>query len=145
MQTVRINDKISGAKQPEVEAFTELAADGFKAVINNRPDGEDAQQPGSAAEKQAAATAGMAYAHIPVTGATITEADVRAFQAALADADGPVLAHCKGGTRSLTLWVLGEVLDGRMRADEIRAFGEQRGFDLRGAEAWLARHAADKS
>jgi hypothetical protein len=36
--------------------------------------------------------------------------------------------------------VLGEVLDGRMRADEVRTFGEQRGFDLRGAEAWLAQH-----
>jgi uncharacterized protein (TIGR01244 family) len=140
MQTVRINDKISVARQPEIEAFAELAADGFKAVINNRPDGEDAQQPGSAAEKQAAADAGLAYAHIPVTGATITEADIRAFQAALANTDGPVLAHCKGGTRSLTLWVLGEVLDGRIRADEVRAFGEQRGFDLRGAEAWLAQH-----
>jgi hypothetical protein len=35
--------------------------------------------------------------------------------------------------------VLGEVLDGRMRADEVRAFGEQRGLDLRGAEAWLAQ------
>jgi uncharacterized protein (TIGR01244 family) len=140
MQTVRINDKISVAKQPEIEAFAELAADGFKAVINNRPDGEDAQQPGSAAEKQAAADAGLAYTHIPVTGATITEADIRTFQAALANTDGPVLAHCKGGTRSLTLWVLGEVLDGRMRADEVRTFGEKRGFDLRGAEAWLAQH-----
>lgn len=141
MHPVRINDKISVASQPELGAFRQFAADGFKGLVNNRPDGEEAQQPGTAAEERAAGAAGLAYAHIPVTGASITEADVRAFQAVLARIDGPVLAHCKGGTRSLALWVIGEVLDGCMRADEVCAFGERHGFDLRGAEAWLARHA----
>ena len=31
-------------------------------------------------------------------------------------AKGPVFAHCKGGTRALVLYTLGEVLDGRMKA-----------------------------
>jgi uncharacterized protein (TIGR01244 family) len=144
VQPVRINDKISVASQPDLETFRQFAADGFKGLINNRPDGEEARQPGTAVEERAAGEAGLAYAHIPVTGASLTEADVRAFQAALARVDGPVLAHCKGGTRSLALWVIGEVLDGRMRADEVRAFGERHGFDLRGAEAWLARHAGGR-
>jgi uncharacterized protein (TIGR01244 family) len=142
MDSVRVNEKLAVSKQPELASFSKFAADGFKGIVNNRPDGEDAAQPGSAAEKAAADKAGLAYAHVPVTSAAITEADVRSFQKALAAVDGPVLAHCKGGTRSLTLWVLGEVLDGRMRADQVRAFGEQRGFDLRGAEAWLAQRAA---
>lgn len=142
MDPVRINEKLAVSKQPELASFSKFAADGFKGIVNNRPDGEDAAQPGSAAEKAAADKASLAYAHVPVTSAAITEADVRSFQKALAAVDGPVLAHCKGGTRSLTLWVLGEVLDGRMRTDQVRAFGKQRGFDLRGAEAWLAHRAA---
>ena len=139
MRTAKITDKLTVAAQPPLEAFGALPAAGFTALINNRPDGEDTEQPGTAAEAAAAQAAGLAYAHIPVTGPTITEADVRAFQAALAAAEDPVLAHCKGGTRALTLYAIGEVLDGRMAIDEVRGFGETHGFDLAGAEAWLRR------
>lgn len=140
MQPVKITDKLSVASQPAIEEFDGLAKAGFKSIINNRPDGEDQLQPGSAAEQRAAAAAELGYTHIPVTGATITDADVQRFQAAVEAADGPVLAHCKGGTRSLSLFVLGEVLAGRMKADEVRAFGARHGFDLAGAEAWLKRN-----
>ena len=108
-------------------------------VINDRPDGEDAEQPGSAAEADAAQDAGIAYRHIPVTAATLSEADIRSFQSAVTGAGGPVLAHCKTGTRSLTLWVLGEVLDGRMTAADIIPFGKRFGFDLTSAALWLAK------
>jgi uncharacterized protein (TIGR01244 family) len=140
MQPVRITTKLSVAKQPAVGEFPALAAAGFTAIVNNRPDGEEEGQPGSAAEQHAAQAAGLAYMHIPVTGPGITATDVRRFQSAVAGATGPVLGHCKSGTRSLTLWVIGEVLDGRMRAADVRAFGEDLGFDLKGAEAWLAQH-----
>lgn len=142
MKPVRITEKLSVAGQPALADFAALAARGFKAVINDRPDGEEPGQPGSAAEKQAAAEAGMAYSFVPVTGPTLTEADVEAFQAALAAAPGPVLAHCKGGTRALTLHVLGEVLGGRMKAEAVQGFGASLGFDLAGAKAWLDRQAA---
>jgi hypothetical protein len=36
--------------------------------------------------------------------------------------------------------VIGEVLAGRMRPDEVRPFGARHGFDLAGAEAWLRRN-----
>lgn len=137
MHVVKITDKLSVAKQPGVEEFGALAKAGFKALINNRPDGEDQLQPGSAGEARAAEAAGLAYTHIPVTGATITGADVEKFRATVEAADGPVLAHCKGGTRSLSLFVIGEVVAGHMRADEVKAFGARHGFDLAGAEAWL--------
>jgi len=139
MRTVRITEKLSVAAQPPLTTFAALPQAGFAAVINNRPDGEDAEQPGTAAEAAAAQAAGLGYTHIPVTGPTITEADVRRFQEAVAACDGAVLAHCKGGTRALTLHVIGEVLDGRMAIDEVRGFGEAHGFDLAGAEAWLRR------
>ncbi len=56
-------------------------------------------------------------------------------------APAPVLAHCRGGTRSLTLHVLGEVLDGRMRWEDVLAYGADLGFDLTGASTWLNQHA----
>jgi uncharacterized protein (TIGR01244 family) len=142
MQLIKITDRLSVAKQPEVRDFAAIAQQGFTTVINNRPDGEDAAQPGSAAEQQAAREAGLGYVHIPVTVETISEADIKGFQQSLAA--GPVVAHCKSGLRSLTLWTLGEVLDGRMKPGAVISFGQNHGYDLKGAAAWLA-HRAEKA
>src|SRR5260221_3063256 len=69
----------------------------------------------------------------------ITEADVLAFQKAVADAPGPVLARCGSGTRSLTLYSIGEVLDRRMNPEDIRPFRERFGFELTVVERWIDR------
>jgi uncharacterized protein (TIGR01244 family) len=140
-KVTKVNETLSVSTQPDLADFETFAKQGYVALINNRPDGEEASQPDSAAEQAAAQAAGLEYRHIPVTGANLTIDDVRAFQAALAAAPGPVLAHCKSGTRSLTLYAIGEALDGRLPVADVRSFGAALGFDLRGAEAWLARHA----
>ncbi|MCX5519092.1 TIGR01244 family sulfur transferase [Kaistia defluvii] len=137
---IKINDKLSIAGQIALEDFATLAGLGYKAVVNNRPEGEEASQPASTEEAEAAANAGLAYAHIPVTGPSITEQDVRALQDVLARTDGPVLAHCRSGTRSLTLFSIGEVLDGRMKREDLPAFGAEHGVDMRMADGWLARN-----
>ncbi len=72
----------------------------------------------------------------------ISESDIGQFQKQIAQLDGPVFAHCKSGTRSLTLWTLGEVPDGRMQASEILPFGERHGVDLKVAAKWAADSAA---
>jgi uncharacterized protein (TIGR01244 family) len=143
MSAVKITDRLTVASQPDIGSIADLAKD-YATLINLRPDGEDAAQPGNDAERAAATGAKLDYAFVPVTGSTITEADIRAFQHAMNSADGPVYAHCKGGTRVLTLYALGEVLDGRMRREDVEAFGKARGFDLAGAARWLARKAAYK-
>jgi uncharacterized protein (TIGR01244 family) len=137
---IKINDKLSIAPQIAIEDFATLAGLGYKAVINNRPEGEEASQPASAEEAEAATNAGLAYAHIPVTAPSISELDVRALQAVLANTDGPVLAHCRSGTRSLNLFAIGEVLDGRMNREDLPAFGAEYGIDMRMADGWLARN-----
>ncbi|MBN9074828.1 MAG: TIGR01244 family phosphatase [Rhizobiales bacterium] len=140
MKAVRINDRLTVSAQPEPAAFAALAGQGFVTVINARPDGEEASQPGNAAEAAAAQSAGLDYDYVPVTGPTIAEADIRAFQKAMTEAKGPVLAHCKSGTRALTLYVLGEVLDGRMKREDVETVGRSHGFDLSSAARWLDRH-----
>lgn len=142
MKAVKINERLTVADQPMIAEFQSLSAQGFKTIINARPDGEEPAQPGNAQERTAAQAGGMDYGFIPITGPTITEADIRAFQKKMAEAEGPVFAHCKGGTRALTLHVLGEALDGRIERDAIEAFGNAHGFDLSGAIRWLDRRAA---
>src|SRR6516162_7274380 len=140
MRSVRLTEKLTVAGQPAITTFPSIAEDGFGLVINNRPDGEEKTQPGSAAEERAARDAGLGYVHIPVTGPSISEENIRRFQAAIASADGPVLAHCRSGTRCLALYALGEVLDGRMQPGEVLAFGAQYGFELTVADVWLRRN-----
>ena len=136
MQIVKINDRLGVSAQPSGDDFRTIKAAGYASVINNRPDAEDAQQPGSSAEAEAARLNALQYHHLPVKSDSITEEDVRNFQRLVEQGARPTLAHCKSGTRSLTLWVLGETLDGRMREDEIVEFGRSRGFDLTKAEHW---------
>lgn len=142
MPVTKVSEQLSVSSQPSVEDIRSLLENGFKTLINNRPDGEEPRQPGTKAEGQEAKHCNLSYAFIPITGATITEADVRAFQRAVDQSEGPVFAHCKTGTRSLTLYVIGEVLDGRMRADQVIDFGRARGFDLTAAANWLEQNSA---
>ena len=141
MVPTQITPQFHISAQPQLTDFKFLSGAGIALIINDRPDGEDSEQPGSAAESNAAQDAGLDYRQIPVTAATLSEACIRKFQSAISLANGPVLAHCKTGTRSLTLWVLGEVLDGRMTAAEVVPFGRRFGFDLTSAALWLAKRA----
>jgi uncharacterized protein (TIGR01244 family) len=111
---------------------------GFTAVINNRPDGEEPAQLTADEASIEAEAAGLAYVRQPVTLGAITESDVRKFHQQLDRLKGPVFAHCKSGTRALTLWTLGEVLDGRLQTSEILPLGKRFGIDLKAAAEWAA-------
>jgi uncharacterized protein (TIGR01244 family) len=137
-----INERMTVSAQPDLAAFKGLANQGFATIVNVRPDAEEPGQPGTAAEAAAARAAGLDYAFVPVTGSTITESDIRAFQRVLEDAKGPVLAHCKSGTRALTLYALGEALDGRLKREEVESFGKRHGVDLSNATWWIEREEA---
>lgn len=102
---IRIDDSISVAGQLAPADMATAAAQGFRAVINNRPDGEAPDQPPGAAMADAAAAAGLTYTSIPVAGG-FAMPQVEAMAAAIAAADGPVLAFCRSGTRSTNLWAL---------------------------------------
>lgn len=139
MNTIALRDGLSAAAQPIATDFAALAASGVTTVINNRPDGEEPGQLSAAEGARVAREHGMAYHHLPVTSATLTRDAVERFGALIAGANGPVLAHCRSGTRSTLLFVIGEVLAGRMQPDAVVPFGEARGLDLRAALDWLRR------
>jgi sulfide:quinone oxidoreductase len=85
--------------------FVEAARLGFKAIVSNRPDGE---QPGQLSAKQEAVLAwraGLQFRHIPSTKHDVfTDDIVEGMADALAALEGPVLAHCASGVRSLIIW-----------------------------------------
>ncbi len=139
--TRRISDKLFVSAQPNPSDFTAIVQDGFGGVISNRPAHEETNQPDPADERRAAEAAGMLFRFIPVSVATITEADVRAFQEAVAAIPGKVLAHCRSGIRSANLHAIGEALDGRLDPATLPALGAEWGVDLSIAARWLASDA----
>lgn len=104
MELTRQSNRLTTSPQVQLEELCEIAADGFVGVINNRPDDEGPDQPTSLALEAEAKRLGLAYWHIPVVPGEMTERDVRAFAAALEEADGPVLAFCRTGNRAAALW-----------------------------------------
>ena len=90
MPPVAVSRKLSVMSQPSLDEFERLAERGFGTVINNRPDGEDADQPGSSAEESASRAAGLSYVQIPVTSAGMMAEDARRFQQAVDASPGPV-------------------------------------------------------
>ena len=102
----RLDDSISVFGQLPPQAMRQAADAGFAVVVNNRPDDEEAGQPGGAASGAEAEAAGLAFYALPVTHAGFDEWQVAAMAKILAEAPGPVLAFCRSGTRSTLLWAL---------------------------------------
>jgi sulfide:quinone oxidoreductase len=118
------------APQLERSDFAELAAAGYKTIINNRPDGEAADQLSSAEAKTLAAQAGLNYIYIPTTMRTLTPEVVDAFGQALQANPAPVLAHCLSGTRSCILWSMVQGKSGNGSLEELMESAAQGGYDL---------------
>ena len=137
----QVSDTLYVAPQLTADDIRQARTKGFAAIINNRPDGEEPGQPSAAENRKIAEGEGLGYCHIPVVPGQVSESQVRTFQRVLSEAGGPVLAHCKTGTRSATLYAIGEVMDGRMRKDEVAPLGQRLGLDLSGAVKWLTRTA----
>lgn len=51
MSAVRINERLTVAGQPDISDFSSLSDQGYKSIINARPDGEEPGQPGNEHEK----------------------------------------------------------------------------------------------
>ena len=113
-----------------VEAdFAELAARGFRSVVNNRPDGE---VPGQLPNRQAHAAAlhhGLAFRYFPVISANITDDEiVDEFARLMNDLPRPVLFYCRTGTRCATLWT--QVAAQRLGIAKALEIAAEAGYDL---------------
>lgn len=126
----RLDERVSVAGQVMPGDMEAVAARGFAAVVNNRPDGEEHGQPGGAEIEAAAHAAGLAYVAVPVGQGGMGPAEVAAMADALESAPGPVLAFCRSGTRSTFLWALARASRGEA-ADGLVSAAADAGYDLR--------------
>ncbi len=139
--TKKLTDEISVAGQISPEAVGELAALGFKSIICNRPDGEGSDQPLFREVADAAAAAGLEARYVPVSSGQVSDADAAAFSAAIAELPKPILAYCRTGTRSTTLWAFTQ--SGQRPAVDIVEIARRAGYDVSGVMSRVARGAVD--
>lgn len=121
----------------------QAARDGFLAIINNRPDGEDPAQLSSDSIARLAAQYGMEYAFVPVVSSQIGAVEIAGMAHAMATLKAPALAFCRSGTRSTTLWALSRA--GLLPTTEILATAAAAGYDLAALKSQLDAPAATKT
>jgi sulfide:quinone oxidoreductase len=130
MQLKKITEKVTVSPQITAADMAAIKAEGFRAIICNRPDGEGADQPSFEEIEAAAKAAGLEARYVPVQSGMVKDDDVAAFGAALKEIQRPVLAYCRTGTRSATLWSFHESKKRPM--PEILAATKAAGYDMNG-------------
>lgn len=129
VKVIQLEPNIAVAPQLVEGDFAEVAALGFRSVVNNRPDGEAPDQLANARAQAAAQRHGLAFRYQPVQNITVTDDDVvETFARAMEDLPQPILFYCRSGTRCATLWV--QAAAPRIGIDEALAAAREGGYDL---------------
>ncbi|WP_296721346.1 TIGR01244 family sulfur transferase [Erythrobacter sp.] len=137
----KLTENVLVSPQLGVGDIAEAAASGITMIVNNRPDGEDPDAPQGAEIAAAAAAAGLNYVEIPIGHSGFSEPQVDAMIAALDQAEGPILAYCRSGTRSTFLWALAEAKEGS-DPEEITRIAARAGYDISPIRALIDMLAA---
>ncbi len=136
MEFRTISPKFTVSPQISVEDVGTIAAQGFRAIICNRPDGEGVDQPSFKEIAAAAKAAGIEARYVPVQSGMVKDGDVEAFGTALEDLQRPVFAYCRTGTRSATLWSFHEAI--KRPIAEILTATKAAGYDMNGVARRIA-------
>jgi uncharacterized protein (TIGR01244 family) len=104
-QVMPVAPDVCVAPQLDASAMAWAAQNGFKSVINNRPDFEGGpDQPTNASIEAAARAAGLEYAFLPVNGGYQSPEEIERFAELLRSMPRPILAFCRSGARSGKLY-----------------------------------------
>ncbi|MDZ4776528.1 MAG: TIGR01244 family sulfur transferase [Alphaproteobacteria bacterium] len=134
----RVTEDFYVSPQLDVADLPAAAAAGFRTVVRNRPDGEQPGQVTAEDVEAAAKAAGLAFHSVVLTSpSAATPADIAALETVIRDAPGPVLAYCRSGTRSVTLWALAVVKSGAQTPEAAIEAARGAGYDLSAMAATL--------
>jgi uncharacterized protein (TIGR01244 family) len=115
---------------PQIETadLAAIKAAGYTTIINNRPDGEIAEDQQALAMKRAAEALGLTFVINPVTPGQFTPQVIATQAAAVAAATGPVFAYCASGNRCSIVWAMMNA--GQMPTDDLVAIPARFGYNL---------------
>ncbi|CTQ44183.1 bifunctional protein tyrosine phosphatase family protein/NAD(P)/FAD-dependent oxidoreductase [Roseibium aggregatum] len=131
-----INSQISVAPQVKPEDMADFAQQGFRSVICNRPDGEGADQPSFEEIEAAAGKLGMEARYLPIVAGKVGDTDAEEFGRLMESLPKPILAYCRTGTRSATLWSLSQAE--KLPLSDILSRTKAAGYDMAGVVRRIA-------
>lgn len=121
---------LSVAPQIFTSELSAIHEAGYRSIICNRPDGEGTDQPGHLEIERIARGLGLETRYLPAESGKVTDAQATAFGVLMAELPKPVLAYCRTGMRSTTLWALSEANSTPL--PHILESATKAGFDLKG-------------
>ena len=130
MDIKKLNATISVSPQIAASDISAIAVAGFRSIICNRPDGEASDQPGFREIEIAAVQAGLQIHYLPAESGKVTDAQGIEFGRLMDELPKPVLAYCRTGMRSTTMWALSSA--DKIALPEIIGIAASAGFDLKG-------------
>lgn len=136
--------QLSFSDVPEASDFSLLHQQGYRLIVNNRPDEEPGEYLNHQQEKTLAEGAGMGYVYLPYTFDTLTWETVYVFQYLLRQGK-KTLAHCRSGARSACLSLLYALREGRIDEAQFRRQCEEYGADADKALSWYGKHKSGQS
>jgi sulfide:quinone oxidoreductase len=130
MQLKQVNTEFWVADQITAQDIELIAARGIKTIFCNRPDGEGSDQPNVIEIEQALQPYGIRIEYLPVVSGKVTDEQAEEFKQLYQQAQKPLLAYCRSGTRSITLWALSQVANQTL--DQVLLTAKTLGYDLQG-------------
>lgn len=130
MQVHPLSSELSVSPQLNLVDLAHVLSAGFRSIICNRPDGEATDQPNFQDIAQEAGRLGIEAHYLPVQSGKATDADAAMFAHLMQELPKPVMAYCKTGTRSATLWALSQAASRPFA--QILEKTKAGGFDLSG-------------
>ncbi len=143
MDIRKIDDNISVTSQISVADVAEAARLGFRTLIANRPDGEESGQPDMTDIEAAACVNKLAWVYLPVESGHVTDQNVDSFASIIHQAEKPILAFCRSGTRCVVLWALNSARTDPV--EEIIAKAQRAGYDVTGLAPRMTQQASHKN
>ena len=134
-----IDERIAVAPQITPADIAEVASQGFRTLVANRPDSEEPGQPSMAAIETAAREQGLNWVYQPVDSSNILDSDVDRFDEMIRNAESPVLAFCRSGTRCTILWALSSARYAPV--NEIVDKARHAGYDISGLAPRMAQQS----
>ena len=125
-----LTPELSVAPQIVAADMPEAARAGYRSVICNRPDGEAADQPTFSELERAALEQGLQIRYLPAVSGKVTDEQGAGFGQLMAELPKPVLAFCRTGMRSTTMWALSQ--GAQMPLPQILEKASKAGHDLKG-------------
>lgn len=130
MEIKTLTPELSVAGQIQLGDLPNIASAGYRTLICNRPDGEGNDQPSFAELAEAARAVGLTMHYLPAESGKVSDQQGQQFGRVLADSAKPVLAFCRTGMRSTTMWALSQ--SGQRPLPDILELSARAGYDLKG-------------